>query len=608
MRLLGYYAWHTFVNSIKKMFKSTFLIIFFSILAIGLVMGLSMGVLFSSMEDEYAEEYTLGDDGNYYDEEGNLVDEYGHLIDENGNLVDEYGRLIDEDGNFIDENGRLIDEDGNLIDENGHLIDENGNIIDEGMGAAEVKILVEAGAALLMIGFLLWGIYAGNKNGSDIFLMADVNLLFTAPLKPQSVLMFRLTFQMAALLFGSIYLLFQIPNLVMNVGLDAYAVAAIFLAWIFLLVLQKLVSVLTYTLTATHEKLKKYVLPLIFVILAVLAAVTGGVFVSTGRDVLQTAEILYASKWSRMIPVIGWYKALIMTAVDGELLASLGYGALLLAGMALFIFFIWRIKADFYEDAMAGAQKRDEIQKAAAEGRKVKTKERSKRIAREGTLKGYGASMFLQKEIYTRRRLAKFGVFTNTMLLYLAVTLLIAVSLRKLTVNGSEVDGFTVVGVVLMGILFFRNFGNPIAQETSKNYLFLVPENPYKKVFYAMAAGTYSCAIDVLPSILVAGILLKENPAKMLLWLATLIVMDFMLSTVGMLIEVLVPSTSLDTVKAMIQMMLKFFMILVIVILFVVGMLLGGVVGGLFVTLLGCLAIGAVIFIIYPSMLHEGVA
>ncbi len=557
------------------------MVAFLGIILIGGVIGGACGLLFASIEDEYAVEES--EDGNFYDENGNLIDEDGNLIDEDGNLIDEDGNLIDEDGNPIDEEMSAED-------------------------VAAVKTGVEAGVEVLMIAFLLWGIYSGSKRGSDIFLMSDVNFLFTAPMKPQSVLMFRLSFQMAALLFGSVYLVFQIPNLVMNAGFDAYAVAAVFLAWIFLLILQKLVSVLTYTWTSTHEKWKNYVLPFVIGVATIIVIATGSVFLSTGRDIMRTLEIVYTPKWSRMIPMIGWYKGLIMTAVDGEIPASLGYGALLLAGMAVFVFFIWHIRADFYEDAMAGAVKRTEIQKAAEEGRNLKKKERSKRISRAGTLRGSGASIFLQKEIYTRRRMAKFGFVTNTMAVYFVTAILIVLLVRKFEVFGTSSPDFTVVGVVLMIIVFFRNFGNPIAVETGMNYLFLVPENPYKKVFYAMMAGTYACVSDLLPAFVVAAVLLEQNPAIVLLWLVTLVVMDFMLSTVGMLLEVLVPSSALDTVKAMILMMLKCFMILVIVILFTVGMLFGGVVGGLVVTLLGCAVVGAAIFMIYPAMLHEGVA
>ena len=45
MRLIGYYAWHSFVNCLKKMFKNTFLIVVAGIVAVFVIMGLIGGVV-----------------------------------------------------------------------------------------------------------------------------------------------------------------------------------------------------------------------------------------------------------------------------------------------------------------------------------------------------------------------------------------------------------------------------------------------------------------------------------------------------------------------------------------------------------------------------------
>jgi hypothetical protein len=81
-----------------------------------------------------------------------------------------------------------------------------------------------------------------------------------------------------------------------------------------------------------------------------------------------------------------------------------------------------------------------------------------------------------------------------------------------------------------------------------------------------------------------------------------------MLSGVGVVIEALLPETALNQVKAAIQMMLKFFMILVVVVAVVVGVLLQGLTLGLLITLLTNIILGGVAFIIYPSLLHDGMA
>ena len=225
MRLWGYYAWHTFWNTIKKMFRSTFLVIILAIFGFGIIFGLIGGVVGSMVEKQQSVETV-----------------------ESSSEADR----VQEEATEEEETQKTPQE------------------------IAAIKTYVEAGVMIVFLAILLWGMYSGSKDGTDIFQMADVNLLFTAPMKPQSVLMFRLSFQMVATVFASIYLVFQIPNLVVNMGLGASAVVAIFAGWILLLVFQRLMIVLTYTVCTTHEKLKPYVFPLIVGIVVLLGMIAGG--------------------------------------------------------------------------------------------------------------------------------------------------------------------------------------------------------------------------------------------------------------------------------------------------------------------------------------------
>ena len=259
MKLWGYYAFHTFINSIKKMFRSTFIIIMAVALGIGLIFGISAGIIATVIEDEMSSE-TEGDETT---REGYGDPEYG-MFDENGKFLF-YDDLYEEGLGGYDENGNFIYYE-DALEQNLGYYDENGDFIFyyEEMTEEDVAILllvVEAAAGVLVLLLLGFGAHSGMKKGSDIFLMADVNFLFTAPMKPQSVLLFRLTFQMLAVVTGSVYLLFQIPNLVMNAGVPLEACLIIYAAFLIAFVYQKLFSVGTYTLTATHPEMKKYVMP-----------------------------------------------------------------------------------------------------------------------------------------------------------------------------------------------------------------------------------------------------------------------------------------------------------------------------------------------------------
>lgn len=557
MRLWGYYALHTFINTIKKIFKSKVMIVILCSFLIGGVVGGSVGFISSLVEDQAQTESSVSKDDKTNDP-------------------------------------AQMEEDFMMV---------HADAIRESLPAATM---------ILLLVVVLWGIYGGSKKGSDFFLMADANLLFAAPLKAQTVLMFRLSFQMLALLFFTFYLIFQVPSMKLILGLDNFAIIAIFLAWGMLLFMSKLMSVFTYTLTATYEHLKKYVVPFVFAVGLLVVAATGAVYISTGNDYMATLRLTYGADWSNYIPVFGWYKAMVMNAINGHVFASLGYVALNLVFLIALVWGIWHIKADFYEDALAGAQKRDDMTKAALEGRNInkdkkqsakRTQKLEHKVRKSYELKGWGASVFLHKSILNRRRFSKFGFVTNTLLLYLAIGGLGAAFMAYKT----DLREISVIGLIMALTLFFRNFGNPIEIESSHNWLFLVPEDPYKKVLYAILAGSVDCVLDLLPGIVVATVILRGNPLMALLWLATLVSMDFMFSCFGLLLQAILPSSAMDVVKSMLQMMLRAFIIVVIAIAFAIGTVLQGLALGAVFCMFTSLAVGTICFIVYPSLLHRGI-
>lgn len=560
MRLWGYYAWHTFLNSLKKMFRSTVLVVILAVFGFGVIFGVAGAAIGSIVESQQEAEISSETVA-----EGNSDD--GTDAGENDDVEADEDEMTPED-------------------------------------VALIKMWVEGAIGFMILVVLLWGVYSGSKSGANIFQMADVNFLFTAPMKPQTVLMFRLSFQMLGAFAGSLYLLFQIPNLVVNLHLGVTAVIAMLVGYIMLLILQRLMVVLSYTVFSTHAQWKPYVLHIVVAIASVVLLWMGIVFLTNGRDVVAMMESTFSSEWMRYVPLIGWYKAMIMYAVEGETWAFLLYLGLLIISISILVLLIWNIKADFYEDACSAASKAAETLDDAMAGRVVtKEKKYSKRIRREGSFGGSGALVFLTKEVYVRRRMAKLGFLSNTMLFYIAA----CVGLAVLSVKVVKTSSFLLTGAVMLAILFFRNMGNPIEQEASKNWLYLVPDSPYKKVFFSMLSGTYSCAIDLLPALVIGGVMIGASPIRMVLWYLTMLIVDFMLSSIGMMLEALLPATAMDMVKAMIQMLLRFAIILVLVGFMLVGYLLGGEGMALVVTSVGSVVLGGLCFVIYPSILHSGV-
>ena len=236
MRLWGYYAWHTFLNSLKKMFRSTVLVVILAVFGFGVIFGVAgvaIGSIVESQQEAEISSETVA--------EGNSDD--GTDAGENDDVEADEDEMTPED-------------------------------------VALIKMWVEGAIGFMILVVLLWGVYSGSKSGANIFQMADVNFLFTAPMKPQTVLMFRLSFQMLGAFAGSLYLLFQIPNLVVNLHLGVTAVIAMLVGYIMLLILQRLMVVLSYTVFSTHAQWKPYVLHIVVAIASVVLLWMGIVFLT----------------------------------------------------------------------------------------------------------------------------------------------------------------------------------------------------------------------------------------------------------------------------------------------------------------------------------------
>ena len=169
MKLFIYYITHTLLNSIKKLMKTwvAFIVI---IMIFGAMMGF-VGSLFSSKDkDRDAEDTTVSTEQNAGEDDEEIEIDIDSSLDEwrFANLMAKHDLKTEQ-------------------------------IVD---------IAISAVFLLLLATNIL-----NAQNSSKIFLPADVPMLFASPLKPQSVLMFRLFCTLGTSLFVSLFMLFQLPNL-----------------------------------------------------------------------------------------------------------------------------------------------------------------------------------------------------------------------------------------------------------------------------------------------------------------------------------------------------------------------------------------------------------
>ena len=461
--------------------------------------------------------------------------------------------------------------------------------------------LVVGGIALLVLSF---SVAMADKNGGSIFLMADVNLLFPAPMKPQSVLLFRLIMQAGTSIVATIYLLFQIPNLVLNLGLGAGTVFAMLGAWFFLMIFSKLVSVLLYTLTSTKPTLKRYLRPCLWGVLLLIGL---GYYLHAQRceNYFTAAFSYFNAPATRYIPLWGWLKGLVLYSIEGNLAGALLTVLGLLALAVLMVTVIWRIRADFYEDAMARseetAQNQAQLQNARPELKKRK-KDRGDALRRDGLSRGSGATVYFHKAMYNRFRFAHLHVFTKTSETYLMVSL----GLCLLLVFIVKSSFFPVVPLVLAGFAFFRSLGNPISQDISQESFFLVPDTAQRKIFFSFAAGILNSALDLLPAFLIAALILRVNPLTALLWFVLVVSLGAYSDSVGMFIDLSLSTGLSQTVKSLVQILFIYFGLAPAAVLIVLGFALERLILFTLLTVLFNLLITALSLVICPVFVQNG--
>jgi len=454
-----------------------------------------------------------------------------------------------------------------------------------------------AGGVVLAV--LLYEVLSADKNGSRIFQPADVNLLFAAPMQPQSVLMFRLATQMGAAILGSIYLLFQLPNLMINLGLGLWAALGVIGAWVLTLVVGRLVQTLLYIVYSTH--------PGAYGILALIAVGYFLYWQRSGETPISAAMLFFNDPVTRYIPVWGWLKGVAAFAMEGSLSGALLCAAGVGLTVAVLLLVIRSRKTDFYEDAMIKSEEMAELMERARAQRSGvffgrRKKDREDNLRRDGINRGSGASMFFHKAIYNRFRFAHLGYFTKTAETYLVTAVAVALLCSKVIVTMS----FAPVALVLAVFAFYRTLGNPLEQDTKMDCFRLVPESTWAKLFYSLLGGTVNCLLDLLPGVIAAVLILRADPLEALVWLAFIVSVDFYGTCVGTFIALSTPDSAGKTIKQVVQILFLYFGLLPNAAIMVVAMVTDHTAAGIVGSAVCNVLLGLVFFLLTPLFLTPG--
>lgn len=552
MKLFVYYAFHSTVNTIKKLLK-TWVAIILVILVVSALVGLVAGSITNLVEKKNAEK------------QGIQTEE---TVEENTDVGFDLGVFF-----------------------------ENA-----GFTKSDVVDLVASLTILLIFATS----FLSSKSTGNLFKPGDVVMLFAAPMKPQSVMLFRVICSLGMMVFVGFYMIFQVPNLVMNVGMSLGGAFSLILAYMLVMMFAMLFQVTFYTVFSKVDVLRKNMYTIIAGLYGLIVVGLIVYMKVTGQNFVNAALHYFTGSKTFWVPFWGWLRAFCFYAVDGQMLKAYLFFALIVAGLAALIAIIWNLDADFYEDAIASvdkvAAKLDNAKLAATSGTVTRKKDRRASLKREGFDKGFGANVFFHKAMYNRTRFAKFRAFTTTSLIYIGISAVASYFCREI----KNFNPFFIIGGIFTLAVFYRSMGNPLEEDTSREFFMLIPEKTIKKLFFSYLGGMMNTLLDLVIPFVIAAVMLDADIFMVLGWFLFVLSVDFFGTSVGTFIAVSVPFKEGTQIKQIIQIMFVYFGIGPAIVCLILGivlenMLLFGAIAAAFDVVLG-----SIFFFLIPVFLERG--
>ena len=483
MKLFCYYTWHSFVNTIKKVMK-TWMAVMLACLLIGLLIGFGISLIAPDDKKEDKKEET----------ESSIV------VNEDGEEVTEKEEA--KELSFLEERGKT---------------------------KADLVDLIVSGVVLLS---LAYNVATADKSGK-IFKPADVPMLFASPMKPQSVLMFRLIGTLAASLMISLYMLFQLPNLIYNAKLGAWGAVSLIVVYALGLIFGTLVQVALYTILSRTKRGTKDLKTYVLVFYCVLAGAFFIYKMASGKEMLTAAFDFFSGKNTFWVPFWGWLRGISYYAITGETALSLLYLALFVLACALVV-------------------------------------DRSDKLDRDGFKRGFGANVFFHKAIFNRLRFSKFKILNKTVVVFTLAAAGSAWIVGTKTLPGG-VDPFLVPACTMTFLMFYRTLGNPLLEDTKREFFVLIPESPLSKIWYSLLGSVAVNAIDLVIPTIVAAVMLGTNPLTVIGWFFFILSVSVFGTTVGTFVDVSLPGDQANTIKTFAQIMILYFGLLPAAVFVVLG-------------------------------------
>ena len=373
-----------------------------------------------------------------------------------------------------------------------------------------------AGLVAIASGFytamFLMTVNAGFSRGGNLFNLSDVSLLFTAPIRPQTVLFYGLFRQMGMSLFVGFILLFQYANLHNIFGITISQMVALLLFYAAAQFSAQVAAMLLYAYCCNHPRRKR----VCRTVMAGIYALCAFWIILKGLDgpldsLADRALAAVNGPVLCLAPVGGWLGLAAKGVLLGEAAPVLIGLALCAALVGLMVAALFHMDPDFYEDVLKSAEISYSAISAKKEGTMQEALPDRIKVGKQGLGRGWGASTFFRKHLVEDRRCKKLPL-TATGLIFGGIAIVFAL----FTADEGPLP-------TLIMATYFQMFSamttGRFNYELLRPYLYLVPEPALKKLLWALAQTVPAMAVDALVVFIPVGLILRLTLPEILVLL-----------------------------------------------------------------------------------------
>ena len=361
----------------------------------------------------------------------------------------------------------------------------------------------------LSLFFLLISIISGLSTGTSFFTMSDVNLMFTSPISSNKILVYGIVKQMGRSVIVSVFMLYQVSNLKHNFGLSSAKSFCVILLYMVLVFLSQLLTLGIYSFTNGNQKRKNIVkYTTIILMLLVIGYIVYGI-INRGTVVIQDKVIF-------LFPVVGWLLGTLVGFLSSNLVLIIVFIAITVLFILSVVVAMIKFKPDYFEDCLINSENTYHAKQALKGDRSaqanIRKKTRYKNVTSMEFKGGMGGSSFFYRHLIEIKRTDRAVFFGLSSLLCLGLGIGIGY-ISRLVDYAFVIVSFAIAcyaNVFLAGI-------TKLSQELTRQFIYLVPDSPFKKLVYASISSILRPFVNgillFLPPVFISGFPLLQSLA-----------------------------------------------------------------------------------------------